>query len=60
MPFLPEPRKALMGSGGRGIILAELPSITHSRVVFGPIFNFFRTSEGTDTCPPLVIFVRIM
>jgi hypothetical protein len=39
--------------------LAVLPSTTHSSVVLGPIFSFFRTSDGTETCPRLVILVRI-
>jgi len=28
-------------------------------VVLGPIFSFLRTSDGTETCPRLVILVRI-
>jgi hypothetical protein len=38
---------------------AVLPSRTHSSVVLGPIFSLFRTSDGTETCPRLVILVRI-
>jgi hypothetical protein len=49
-----------MGSEGKGIILAVLPSTTHSNVVSGPIRSFFLTSEGTDTCPRLVTLVRIL
>jgi predicted RNase H-like HicB family nuclease len=42
-----------------GMTLTVLPSTTHSSVVLGPIFSFFRTSDGTETCPRLVILVRI-
>jgi hypothetical protein len=59
MPLFPEPRKALTGSDGSGMTLAVSPSTTHSSVVLGPIFSFFRTSDGTETCPRLVILVRI-
>src|SRR6058998_2789015 len=60
LPFLPEPRKAFTGSAGKGITLAVVPSTTHSRVVSGPIWSFFRTSDGTETCPRFVTLVRIV
>ena len=48
-----------MGSEGSGITLAVFPSTIHSSVVFGPMCSFFRTSDGTETCPLFVILVRI-
>lgn len=36
------------------------PSMTHSNWVFGPIPSRLRTSEGTDTCPRFVTFVRMI
>lgn len=38
---------------------AVVPSMTHSNWVFGPIRNCLRTSDGTETCPRFVTFVRI-
>jgi hypothetical protein len=60
MPFFPDPRKALSGSVGRGITLTVVPSTTHSSLVSGPIWSFFRISDGIDTCPRFVTLVRIL
>jgi hypothetical protein len=34
------------------------PSTTHSNSVLGLIWRFFRTSDGTETCPRFVTLVR--
>lgn len=39
--------------------LAVLPSMAHSKVVSGPMWSCFLTSDGTETWPRFVTFVRI-
>jgi hypothetical protein len=39
--------------------LAVAPSITHSKVVFGPMWSCFLIFAGTEICPRLDILVRM-